>query len=126
MLKKSINFFSCLGKIFSVILSLFLIVLVIMAVKLKNSEIGIPCENMGTISILKKEEYVSLDITSTCELNYIEIKVNNEINKEKMKAIMINLTFEIDNFNNIEVLIYNDQEFLFGKLIDKGEIIITR
>ena len=126
MLKKSINFFSCLGKIFSVILSLFLIVLVIMAVKLKNSEIGIPCENTGTISILKKEEYVSLDITSTCELNYIEIKVNNEINKEKMKAIMINLTFEIDNFNNIEVLIYNDQEFLFGKLIDKGEIIITR
>ena len=97
-----------------------------MAVKLKNSEIEIPCENTGTISILKKEEYVSLDITSTCELNYIEIKVNNEINKEKMKAIMINLTFEIDNFNNIEVLIYNDQEFLFGKLIDKGEIIITR
>ena len=97
-----------------------------MAVKLKNSEIEIPCENTGTISILRKEEYLSLNITSTCEMNYIEIKVSNEINKEKMKAIMIDISFEIDNFNNIEVLIYNEQEFLFGKLIAQGEIIITR
>ena len=126
MLKKSFNFFACLGKIFSVLFSLALIVLVIMAVKLKNSKIEIPCENTGTISILNKEEYLSLDITSTCEMNYIEIKVNNEIDKEKMKAIMVNLTFEVDDFNNVEVLIYNDQEFLFGKLIAKGEIIITR
>ena len=126
MLKKTINLFSFLGKIFSVIFSLLLIVLVIMAVKLKTSEIRIPCENIGTISILAKEEYLSLDIISTCEMNYIEIKVDNEIDKEKMKVMMLDLTFEIDNFHNVEVLIYNDLECLFGKLIAKGEIIITR
>jgi hypothetical protein len=58
MLEKSFNFLACLGKILSVLFSLALIVLVIMAVKLKNSKIEIPCENTGTILILNKEEYL--------------------------------------------------------------------
>ena len=97
-----------------------------MAVKLRNSEIQIPCKNSGTISILNKEEYLYLDVKSSSDMDYIEIKVDNEIDKEKMKAMMLDLTFEIDNFHNVEVLIYNDLECLFGKLIAKGEIIITR
>lgn len=106
--------------------SLFLIALVIMAVKLKNEEIKIPCENADTISILNNDDYVDVKTSSTCELQYIEIKVKDEISKEKMKAIMLNVSFELNDFTNVEILVFNNNASLFGRIIDKGEIIITR
>ncbi len=126
MLKKSINLLAILGRIVLVTFSFLLIALVFMALKLKSEPIEIPCENIGTISIINKEEYLDLKVTSTCELQYIEIKVSDEISREKMKVIMLNVSLEIDEFKNVEVLIYNNEETLFGKLIAKGEILITR
>lgn len=126
MLKKSFNILVALGRIILVTFSFLLIALVFMALKLKSEEIEIPCENIGTISITNKEEYLDLKVTSTCELQYIEVKVNDDINKEKMKAIMLNISFEITDYKNVEVCIYNNIESLFGKIITKGEILITR
>ena len=126
MQKKFINILSTLGKIMMIFFSLFLIALVIMAVKLKNEEIKIPCENTDTISISNNEDYIDVKTSSTCELQYIEIKVKDEISKEKMKAIMLNVSFELNDFTNVEILVFNNNESLFGRIIDKGEIIITR
>lgn len=126
MQKNIINILSTLGKIMMIFFSLFLIALVIMAVKLKNEEIKIPCENTDTISILNNDDYIDVKTSSTCELQYIEIKVKDEISKEKMKAIMLNVSFELNDFTNVEILVFNNNESLFGRIIDKGEIIITR
>lgn len=126
MQKNIINLLSTLGKIMMIFFSLFLIALVIMAVKLKNEEIKIPCENTDTISILKNDDYIDVKTRSTCELQYIEIKVKDEISKENMKAIMLNVSFELNDFTNVEILVFNNNESLFGRIIDKGEIIITR
>lgn len=126
MQKNIINILSTLGKIMMILFSLFLIALVIMAVKLKNAEIKIPCENADTISISNNDDYVDVKTSSTCELQYIEIKVKDEISKEKMKAIMLNVSFELNDFTNVEILVFNNNESLFGRIIDKGEIIITR
>ena len=126
MQKNIINILSTLGKIMMIFFSLFLIALVIMAVKLKNEEIKIPCENADTISISNNDDYVDVKTSSTCELQYIEIKVKDEISKEKMKAIMLNVSFELNDFTNVEILVFNNNASLFGRIIDKGEIIITR
>ena len=126
MQKNIINLLSTLGKIMIIFFSLFLIALVIMEVKLKNEEIKIPCENTDTISILKNDDYIDVKTRSTCELQYIEIKVKDEISKENMKAIMLNVSFELNDFTNVEILVFNNNESLFGRIIDKGEIIITR
>jgi hypothetical protein len=126
MQKNIINILSTLGKIMMILFSLFLIALVIMAVKLKKEEIKIPCENTDTISISNNNDYIDVKTRSTCELQYIEIKVKDEISKEKMKAIMLNVSFELNDFTNVEILVFNNNESLFGRIIDKGEIIITR
>ena len=126
MQKNIINILSTLGKIMMIFFSLFLIALVIMAVKLKNEEIKIPCENADTISISNNDDYIDVKTSSTCELQYIEIKVKDEISKEKMKAIMLNVSFELNDFTNVEILVFNNNASLFGRIIDKGEIIITR
>jgi hypothetical protein len=126
MQKNIINILSTLGKIMMIFFSLFLIALVIMAVKLKNEEIKIPCENTDTISISNNDDYIDVKTRSTCELQYIEIKVKDEISKENMKAIMLNVSFELNDFTNVEILVFNNNESLFGRIIDKGEIIIAR
>ena len=126
MQKNIINILSTLGKIMMIFFSLFLIALVIMAVKLKKEEIKIPCENTDTISISNNDDYIDVKTRTTCELQYIEIKVKDEISKENMKAIMLNVSFELNDFTNVEILVFNNNESLFGRIIDKGEIIITR
>ena len=126
MQKNIINILSTLGKIMMIFFSLFLIALVIMAVKLKNEEIKIPCENTDTISISNNDDYIDVKTSSTCELQYIEIKVKDEISKEKMRAIMLNVSFELNDFTNVEILVFNNNESLFGRIIAEGEIIITR
>lgn len=124
MFNKPINFFIILGKIFLILFSFLLVTLVILAVKLKSEKIEIPRENIGTISINKDEDYVDLKITNIAELNYIEVRVNESISKQEMKIVILDLSFKINALKNVEVLVYNDNCFLFGKIINKGEIII--
>jgi len=125
MEKGIFKIFIYLGKVFTILFSFLLIALVLLAVKSKSEDIVLPCTNSNTPLISKKEEYVDMNITSTCELIYIEIKVEETIDKEKMQVLMLDLTFELTNFNNVEVLIYNTNNRLFGKLLGKGEIIIN-
>ena len=109
-----------------ILFSFFLISLVVMAVKLRDEEIKIPCENNATISISNKEEYVEVSTSVTCEMQYIEIKVKEDISKEGMKAIMLNVSLELNDFTNVEILVFNKNESLFGRIVAKGEVIITR
>ena len=125
MEKGIFKIFIYLGKVFTILFSFLLIALVLLAVKSKSEDIVLPCTNSETPLIRKKEEYVDMSVTSTCELIYIEIKVEETIDKEKMQVLMLDLTFELTNFNNVEVLIYNTNNRLFGKLLGKGEIIIN-
>jgi hypothetical protein len=39
---------------------------------------------------------------------------------------MLNVSFELNDFTNVEILVFNNNASLFGRIIDKGEIIITR
>ena len=126
MQKNIINILSTLGKIMMIFFSLFLIALVVMAVKLRDEEIKIPCENTATISISNKEEYVEVSTSVTCEMQYIEIKVKEDVSKEGMKAIMLNVSLELNDFTNVEILVFNKNESLFGRIVAKGEVIITR
>lgn len=122
--KKLIKVMIVLGKVFTILFSILLISLVVIAINQKKDKAMIDCVNKSTIVLKENPDFEKIETSSLCDLQRIEIKVQENIDIEEMKTIIMNISFELSDYENVEVIIYNDHQYLFARILDYGEFIV--
>ena len=105
MRKKVVKIMIVAGKIFAILFTVLLISMVVLAFNQQKEKSRIDCVNKPTINIKNDKDYENLEITSLCDMQSI--------------------SFEIEDFKNVEVIIYNDENCLFSKILNKGEFLLV-
>lgn len=125
MRKKVVKIMIVAGKIFAILFTVLLISMVVLAFNQQKEKSRIDCVNKPTINIKNDKDYENLEITSLCDMQRIEIKVSDEFDINEMMVMIMNISFEIEEFKNVEVIIYNDENCLFSKILNKGEFLLV-
>lgn len=112
-----------IGKIFVVLFSLVLISLAIQAIRIKNEELKINC--VSEEIPINNIDFINIYQIAKCNYNYIEIEVGNEYESTHIKALMLSFLQDHKN-HNIEILIYNLNSKIYGKVVGEEISIVEK